>query len=265
MSQGTQIKQLQKHIKGVRAASSHVVPGAAAPPKPSMRLTSGDLYHLEGSASGPQGMEKLKEKNDAKHAAWEAKQGREQAKMQKLTDGTCDGKDAWLEASGRAENGDPDVLESLKVPQLKSILMYLTQEQYNGKKQELQGHLRARTKWKDAMAKGAAARGRREAAAAAEEARVAAGGAPEVAADADVAAAGAGAGNVAGAHAAPAGAGPGRGRGGRGLSWGNLEGEGVRAVGVGAGWGGAGGAGGGPGASQGLRRGTGRTTPMWTP
>ena len=161
-------------------------------------------------------MAKLKEKNDAKLATWEAKQGRELAKTQKLTDAICDGQKVWLEASGRAENGDPDVLESLKVTQLQSILMYLTHDKYNGKKQELQGHLRARTRWQDAMAKGAVERERREAAAAAEKARVAAGGAPEVAADGGVAALGAGAGNVAGQPAAPAGAGPGRGRGGRG-------------------------------------------------
>ena len=180
-----------------------MVAGAAAAPKPSKRITSGVLYHMKGSASGAQALARLKKKNDTKKAAWEAKQGRDLAKTQKQTDAICGGKDVWLEASGRAENGDPDVLESLKVPQLLSILMYLTQEKYNGKKQELQGHLLAWTKWHDAMAKGAVARERREAAAA-DTARVAAGGVPAVAADADVAAAVAGAGNVAGGHAAPA-------------------------------------------------------------
>jgi len=46
------------------------------------------------------------------------------------------------------------VLESLKVPALKSILLYLTYEKYSGNKEALQDQLLERAKWKEAWRRG---------------------------------------------------------------------------------------------------------------
>lgn len=239
----------------MRDASAHLAPPGEAPPKTLGRLTAGDLYDLDGSANGPQALALLSAKNDARAAEHEAKQGREKAKKKKEADNSADGREVWRGVKERVASGEPNVLESLKVPELQSILFYLLQEKCTGKKAELQEQLRGRTKWRKAEAKGLVARQTREAAAAAEAARVAAseaaagraaGGVWERLADA----ADAGAGNAAGTQPG------GRGRGGRGAAAAPDGGRGGR--GGGRGRGGARGRGRGQGGAHGGGRARGR-------
>ena len=233
MSQGSFRRKMQEVMQSLRGAAAHVAPGAAAAPKTSKRLTSKDLQPLDGSANGEEGLALLKEKNDAMLAEMEAKEGKDAARKDKGTEDIADGRDMWRVVEERVESGEPNVLESLKVPVLKSIRLYLTYEKCSGKKEALQDQLLERSKWKEAVAKGLAAREAREAAVEAE--RVAADGDPEVAANAG--AAGAAVGDFAPLQAAQPGARPGRGRGGRAPAAppGERQGRGGRGRGRGSG------------------------------
>jgi hypothetical protein len=64
-------------------------------------------HHLDGSADGEQGMALLKENNETISAETEAKEGRDVARQEKVTEVISDGRDLRRGVEERVESGEP--------------------------------------------------------------------------------------------------------------------------------------------------------------